>query len=57
VDPEGLLIPAAVMRRLANVTSEEDVWHLARIGRVYDVGGRGLAHHRETGDRLCRPFQ
>jgi hypothetical protein len=39
VDPEGLLIPAEVTRRLANVTSKEDVWLLARIAGVYDMGG------------------
>jgi len=39
VDPEGSLIPAEVARRLAHVTSKEDVWLLARIAGVYDMGG------------------
>lgn len=39
VDPEGLLIPVEVTRRLANVTSKEDAWLLARIAGVYTVGG------------------
>jgi hypothetical protein len=38
VDPEGLLIPDAVIRRFADVTSAEDLWLLAGIGRVYAVG-------------------
>ena len=39
VDPEGLRIPAEVARRLAHVTSKEDMWLLARIAGVYAVGG------------------
>jgi hypothetical protein len=38
VDPEGLLIPAEVTRRLANVTSKDDVLLFARIAGVYAVG-------------------
>ena len=38
VDPEGLLIPAEVTRRLANVTSMDDVWWLARIAGAYAMG-------------------
>jgi hypothetical protein len=38
VDPEGLLIPAEVTRRLANVTSKDDMLLLARIAGIYAVG-------------------
>ena len=38
VDPEGLLIPAEVTRRLAHVTSKEDVWPLARVAGIYAIG-------------------
>src|SRR2546426_6006126 len=37
VDPEGLRIPAEVARRLAHVTSKEDMGILARIAAVYLV--------------------
>ena len=38
VDPEGLLIPAEVARRLAHVTRKEDARLLARIAGVYAMG-------------------
>ena len=38
VDPEGLLIPAEVTRRLAYVTSKEEVWLLARVAGTYAIG-------------------
>jgi len=38
VDPEGLMLPAEVVRRLAHVTSKEDVWLLARIAGIYAMG-------------------
>src|SRR5262249_44918579 len=38
IDPEGLMIPAEVTRRLTHVTSKEDVWLLARIAGTYAIG-------------------
>ena len=38
VDPEGLLIPTEVTTRLANVTSADDMWWLARIAGAYPMG-------------------
>jgi hypothetical protein len=41
VDPDGLVVPEEIGRRIQAANDEDEIWRLARLGGGYPIGGSG----------------